>query len=149
MIDQQARDELVYEWQAEYSDGVFLDQYDDVNQKEHHFGHIDLARLQRFSLIRKDSPDVFAVDINTGNFFHNNQPIDDLTFNLDERVKLIYFRRVQRYWGPGVKPGQEQSIEYHLGWESSSKDKKVICIREDSSFYIEKDKLNSDGFSAL
>jgi hypothetical protein len=150
-IDQETRSELSFEWIAKYEDGTELHQYDDKNDLEYHFGHVDQGRLSEFVLVsRADPSKTFSVNLKTGLFSRNGTVLEKVTVDgkeislglrisegtkiyssLGNRLKLIYYRRTQRDSHVTVDnmgqlvaiTGNLRQMYHFIGWEGTVNDK--------------------------
>ena len=137
--ENQARKELSYEWVARYMDGTSLYQYDDKNQLEHHFGHIDQDKVYEFEIL-PTRLGLFPIRVNlkTGLFYFNNEPLlsihqEDTYINIGislynksvtstwgNKAKLIYVRHVIRNFTPGDNGfAMDVHIDHEIGWEAT------------------------------
>lgn len=112
---------------------------------EYHFGHVDQGRLSEFVLVsRTDSNKTLSVNLKTGLFSLNGKVLEKLIMDgkeislglrisegdiiessLGSRLKIIYYRRVQRASHLAVQGEQVLAVEssnirqiFHtIGWE--------------------------------
>jgi len=154
MINTQARNELKYEWKATFSDGKVLTQYNDKENTETNFREVVnlLDRLDTFELISKTNPPI-KLDLRTGLFWQGDTLLTDMGEDIRgkvDRVKLIYFRRYKRFYGPGAVNGVE--VSYFLGWEAKiggTIKKHEIEILGNGTIKVPVDDLKKDGFKQI
>ena len=154
MINTQARNELKYEWRATFSDGKVLTQYNDEENTETNFRDVVnlLDRLDTFELISKTNPPI-KLDLKTGLFWQGEVLLADMGEDVRgkvDRVKLIYFRRYKRFYGPNVPSGVE--VSYFLGWEAKiggTFKKYEIEILGNGTIKVPVDELKRDGFKQI
>jgi len=167
--EEDARNELKYEWIAKYKDGSELRQYNDKAGLVHHFGHIDQEKIVEFILESKTEPK-FTVSVNllTGLFYINNKPVKKLQVenthvplglffgnkkvvsSWGNKAKLISFRHVEREYNMGLGTVNVK-MTYELGYEAEidgKHEKHTIVIDERGHFGIPMTP-EQEGFKAL
>ena len=127
--------ELDYQFVCHYDDGEKLYQ-NSGKDDEHHFGHIDQDRLERFELVGKNKS--YSVNVRTGEFDLNGTKIYFDSLPKEAEYRLIYFRRVNKLLGEG---GEEYGthLRYCFGLQCNyeGKNKQVLVwINEDDSLSI-------------
>jgi hypothetical protein len=134
--EKRAREELMYEWIAEYNDGTELRQFDDNLQEVYHFGHIDQDKIVNLTLISKHTPPIkISINLITGIFSFNGKEMPNINdgkntiplgLNLKDRdvksswgnkAKLIYVSHIRRDFNLGFGT-MRVKILYELGWEA-------------------------------
>jgi len=130
-------DELDYLWEAVYTTGETLKQFDKKNKIENQFKDIDQNILKSFILTNKKNPfDKYAVSLLDGFVYAaNSNIIAGEYISKTSKIKLIYFRRIQRKLNAVSKP----KITYFLGWHGkvNNKYKKhQIAISSDGNYII-------------
>jgi hypothetical protein len=152
-INQEARNELKYEWVAEYSDGTNLKQFDEESNTEYNFGDIDQERLVELKLVHKEKDITYSVNVQNGLFSINGVVTREvegkpLGIEVTSQVKPIMFRRVKRQIN-ALDPSQSRVvIMYFLGWKElidGNYQEFGIQIFENGTFALPPD----DGFHAL
>lgn len=125
-------DELTYIWEAFYDDGTSLKQFD---KEEHHFGHIDQSKLKFFSIYHKNNPhDRYTVCLDDGLISYKNDVVHG-TLVKNKKIKLIYFRRVQRI----LNSDKPAKITNFMGWHgtvSGEYKKYMIAVTANGEYII-------------
>jgi len=155
--EEDARNELKYEWIAKYIDGTELKQYDDKNRLVYHFGNIDREKIKEFVLESKTEPKfTVSVNLETGLFYINEKPVEKIQVDKEQiplglsfgnkkivsswgnKAKLIYVRHVRRDFNMGAGTTIAK-INYELGYEATidgKHEKHTIVIDEMGHFGI-------------
>ena len=155
--EEDARNELKYEWIAKYIDGTELKQYDDKNRLVYHFGNIDREKIKEFVLESKTEPKfTVSVNLETGLFYINEKPVEKIQVDKEQiplglsfgnkkivsswgnKAKLIYVRHVRRDFNMGAGTTIAK-INYELGYEATidgKHEKHTIVIDEKGHFGI-------------
>lgn len=165
------RNELCFEWKANYNDGSYLSEYDDLNFESHHFGHIDKDRVKSFELIpTRTNLFKVSVDLSTGLFEVDGKPFTEV-YRGEEKIllgkdisgknvrsswgnkpKLIFVRHVRRDFVPSDAGfAMEASVIYEIGWEADVDDiheKYTLLINEEGKLGIPQ-SFEEQGFKAL
>lgn len=139
-------------WQAQFTNGQILHQYDDGEQtKEHLFGEV-LARqdeLKLFSLINTKTNRIYQLDLERGRFhflapgFIQN-PEDLVQGEPTIKYRLIHFRRREQTLGWKVSTNKVESLglttKFFLGYQYTTADgknvKHIAQITENDEVYL-------------
>ena len=167
--EQQAREELTYEWIAKYKDGSKLKQYDDTKGLVYHFGHIDQEQVYEFILERRRKPKhTISVNLKTGLFSIDGKPVKEIKEKKTRiplglflsgkkivspwgnKAKLIFIRHVRRDFKLGLGV-MDVSMTYEIGWEAKvdGKHQKHTLILDDKGRVLLPPTPEQEGFEAL
>jgi len=104
----------IFVWSALYNNSEILSQID-AHKKEHLFKEIDQSRLVRFGI--SNGKRNIVIDLTNGRFYVDSIPIRiPKLSDLDEKYRLIYFRRVKK--SIGTQPGMEGTeTESFIGFQ--------------------------------
>lgn len=153
------RKELSFEWVAKYNNGTEIQQFDNIGI-EYPFKNIDLKKVIGFTLIGKyNSNKTLSVDLTTGLFKLNNELIkgvgklisenDILETSLGNKVRLIYYRRIQRDAQLNednidklavIETGLRQMYHF-VGWEAwvnNEYERHEVAVTHQGNLYIPK-----------
>lgn len=158
-ITPSSRKELSFEWVAKYNNGTELLQFDN-KEVEHHLRDVDLKKVTEFNLIGKGNLNkTLSVDLVTGLFKLNNEVIkgvgkaiskdDVLETSLGNKVRLIYYRRIQRDAQLNesnidklavIETGLRQMYHF-VGWEAwvnNEYERHEVAVTHQGNLYVPK-----------
>lgn len=103
--------DLVYRWQAMYTDGTVLGQFQDG--KETNSTEIDFPRVSQFSVIPQHSTELptYTLVKETGKVYKAGAEVDllyDGSYN--PTAELVYARKVTHTWGSQMQSGLDRDI---------------------------------------
>jgi hypothetical protein len=116
---------LKYLFQANFSDGTFLQQtQDDISKmeptKSAFYDVLQHDNLESFGLFSEQVPNIYAVDLRDGHFEINGVPfnVQDPSEKIENSPRrLIYFRNVTRMFNPENMEETDVNLVYHIGWQ--------------------------------
>jgi hypothetical protein len=103
-----------WQWFADYSDGTFLQQFDDESGTFHQTVEIDRARLKRFGLYREGKPKIWF-DFDPGT-------MEIVCYTLNTVLEAF-------------TPNERRTRRYVFGYRKNG-DKRLVMIDEDDSIKI-------------
>ena len=120
-------------WVAEFKDGSSINQYDKEGNETKFKAVLDKKdELKRFMLVNRHSLTAYLVDLTKGFFTVGKvggsvlEPRVDMFPKGEYHYRLIYFREVERAFGPTLKEIGEPSYTFFVGFQYTDENNRNV-----------------------